>query len=78
MAEVVAASISLPRGARKVTKDDVVRLLCIQQCNAFGLSNSEGEMTGVALYPALSLFNHSCTLTSCGVWCVCRVVSCLR
>lgn len=60
MAEVVAASISLPRGARKVTKDDVVRLLCIQQCNAFGLSNGEGEMTGVALYPALSLFNHSC------------------
>ncbi len=78
MAEVVATSISLPRGARTVTKADVVRLLCIQQCNAFGLSNDEGEMTGVALYPALSLFNHSCTLISCACVRARVCVSCLH
>lgn len=62
MADVIASSISLPRGEQKKVKaEDVVRLLCIQQCNSFGLSNDEGEMTGVAIYPELSLFNHSCS-----------------
>jgi len=63
IAQVVADSLWLPRAERKVTKEEVVRLLCIQQCNSFGITDGEDDLIGVALYPELAVFNHSCTPT---------------
>ncbi|KAJ3238724.1 hypothetical protein HDU81_007304 [Chytriomyces hyalinus] len=40
--------------------EDLIRVICIKQCNGFGLWDQEGECMGHAIYPSASFFNHSC------------------
>ncbi|KAJ3248787.1 hypothetical protein HDU78_010237 [Chytriomyces hyalinus] len=40
--------------------EDLIRVICIKQCNGFGLWDQEGECMGYAIYPSASFFNHSC------------------
>ncbi|KAJ3101312.1 hypothetical protein HK100_004562 [Physocladia obscura] len=40
---------------------DLIKVICIKQCNGFGLWDQEGECMGHAVFPAASFFNHSCS-----------------
>ncbi|KAI8830280.1 hypothetical protein BJ741DRAFT_620259 [Chytriomyces cf. hyalinus JEL632] len=39
---------------------DFIRIICIRQCNVFGLWDAESECLGQSFFPAASYFNHSC------------------
>eukprot|EP01111_Echinosteliopsis_oligospora_P012915 TRINITY_DN4504_c0_g1_i1.p1 TRINITY_DN4504_c0_g1~~TRINITY_DN4504_c0_g1_i1.p1 ORF type:complete len:232 (+),score=40.64 TRINITY_DN4504_c0_g1_i1:29-724(+) len=49
----------MPNTEDILSKEDLIRIMCIEQCNSFGIWGEEGEWCGLGIYPSLSFFNHS-------------------
>lgn len=41
-------------------KENIVRLFCIAQCNAFTICNALNVQVGIGLFPDAAMLNHSC------------------
>ncbi len=69
--EMVADAVlsALPRRFR-LAEDELVRLMCAEQCNSFGIwgraGPSRAQLVGYGLFPALCALNHAC-LPNCTV-----------
>ena len=42
------------------TSDDVINMICREECNSFGYRDDSNELYAYALIPLASKFNHSC------------------
>ena len=62
-----------PEASHLVSREEVWGLICRCEANGFGLWDDCYDPLGLALYPAASLFNHSCMPNMCKAHQGCQV-----